>query len=77
MFIERNGETYALRDEHGKTRYLQQFPQISIANKLAGQLLRLEQEFGMTPSARSRIELSASNYGDDYDELDEFLRNGA
>lgn len=36
----------------------QQWPQVAIANKLAQQLTRLEQEFGMTPSARSRIQVS-------------------
>lgn len=32
-----------------------QFPQVSIAMKLARQLTRPGQEFGMTPSARTRI----------------------
>ncbi len=58
-FIEKNGEVYTLRDEAGKPRYVQQWPQVSIAAKLAQQLTRLEQEFGMTPSARSRIQSPA------------------
>lgn len=36
---------------------VQQWPQVAIANKLAQQLSRLEAEFGMTPSARSRIQV--------------------
>ena len=32
-------------------------PQVSIANKLALALTRLEQEFGLTPSARARIDV--------------------
>jgi len=32
----------------------------AIANKLAIQLTRLEQEFGMTPSARTRIHVDAA-----------------
>lgn len=55
-FIDRHGEMYTLRDEAGKPRYVQQFPQVSIAAKLAQQLTRLEQEFGMTPSARARMQ---------------------
>lgn len=55
QFIQKHGDTYPLRDEKGRVRCLQQFPQVSIANKLAIQLTRLEQEFGLTPSARSRI----------------------
>ena len=55
-FIDKHGDVYTLRDEAGKPKYVQQFPQVSIAAKLAQQLTRLEQEFGMTPSARSRIQ---------------------
>ena len=47
-----------LKDESGRVKYMQQWPQVAIANKLAQQLTRLEQEFGMTPSARSRIQVS-------------------
>lgn len=55
-FIDKNGEAYPLRDADGKVKYLQQWPQVAIAHKLALQLTRLEQEFGMSPSARSRIQ---------------------
>ncbi len=55
LFIQKHGDTYPIKDEKGKIRCLQQFPQVAIANKLAQQLTRLEQEFGLTPSARSRI----------------------
>ncbi len=57
VFIDKHGEAYPLKDEQGKVRCLQQFPQVAIANKLAQQLTRLEQEFGMTPSARTRIQV--------------------
>ena len=57
-FIEKNGVSYPLRDPDGKIRYLQTWPEVSICNKLAQQLTRLEQEFGLTPSARSRIQVS-------------------
>ena len=70
-FIDRHGEVYPLKDEHGKVRYFQQFPQVSIANKLAQQLTRLEQEFGMTPSARSQIDVEVRSGPD---ELEEFIR---
>jgi P27 family predicted phage terminase small subunit len=57
-FIKRHGDTYPLKDESGRTKYLQQFPQVAIANKLATQLTRLEQEFGMTPASRTRIQVN-------------------
>lgn len=40
----------------GKTlRYMQQNPYIAIKNTAADKLLRLEQQFGMSPAARARI----------------------
>lgn len=68
LFIQKHGDTYPLKDDQGKIKCLQQFPQVAIAHKLAAALTRLEQEFGMTPSARSRIQvpegLDASNRTD-------------
>ena len=57
QFIKDRGEMYPIKDDAGKVKWFQQWPQVAIANKLAQQLTRLEQEFGMTPSARSRIQL--------------------
>ena len=54
-FLEEKGEVYTLKDPAGNIRCLQQFPQVGIASRLAHQLGQLEQEFGMSPSARSRI----------------------
>jgi P27 family predicted phage terminase small subunit len=45
LFIQKHGDTYLLKDDRGKIKYLMQFPQISITHKLAAQLTRLEQEF--------------------------------
>lgn len=68
-FIQEHGDVYSIKDEAGKPRYLQQVPQVSIARNLLHVLNRLQQEFGLTPSARSsiRIENNAP------DALDEFL----
>ena len=54
-FLAQRGATYPLRDESGKVRCLQQWPQVSIANKLSQQLLRMEQDMGLTPAARARL----------------------
>jgi P27 family predicted phage terminase small subunit len=56
-FIQEKGEMYPLRDEKGGVKYFQQWPQVSIANKLAQQLTKLEAEFGMTPSSRARLQI--------------------
>ena len=67
-FIAEHGSVYPLKDPKGNTRYLQQFPQVSIANKLALQLTRMEAEFGMTPSARSRIHVDPRKIPGEMDE---------
>lgn len=54
-FLDAHGTTYALKDESGRVRCMMQFPQVAIAHKLCQQLTRMEQELGMTPSARTRI----------------------
>lgn len=70
-FIDEHGEMYPLKDESGRVKYMQQWPQVAISHKLALQLTRLEQEFGMTPSARSRIQVENPPPVDPA--LDEFL----
>lgn len=60
-FIAEKGAVYARRDSEGRVKSFAQWPQVAIAEKLATQLLRLEQEFGLTPSARTRIQLERSS----------------
>jgi P27 family predicted phage terminase small subunit len=55
-FIQKNGSVYTLKDDDGKAKCLMQFPHVGIANKLGLELGRLEAEFGLTPSARTRLE---------------------
>jgi P27 family predicted phage terminase small subunit len=55
QFIAENGVAYPRKDKEGHTTGLEQFPQVNMAGKIADQLLRLEHEFGLTPSARARI----------------------
>ena len=54
-FLLANGEVCEVRDDEGRVVSTRAWPQVDIAFRLAQALLRLEQEFGMTPSARSRI----------------------
>lgn len=67
QFIAKHGEAYPIKDEKGNLKYLHQFPQVGVANKLAVQLTRLEQEFGMTPSARTRIRVEAHQHEDEFE----------
>lgn len=77
-FIMEKGEVYPIKDSKGKMRELRKFPQVAIASDTARMLNRMLAEFGLTPSARSRIELPTnpgSQRGDDKSEF--FTTRGA
>ena len=56
-FIRENGNVYPVKNEKGAVTGFRRFPHTMIASRLGDQLLRLEQEFGLSPSARTRIRL--------------------
>ena len=62
---------FPIKAEDGSIKYLQQFPQVGIANNLAAQLNRLEAEFGLTPSSRSRIRVE--KVSDRMSDFDKFI----
>ena len=62
-FIAQHGEVYTLKDANGSARCVMQFPQVAIAHRLSLALTRLESEFGMTPSGRSRIHVQPPSTG--------------
>jgi P27 family predicted phage terminase small subunit len=54
--LSETGEVYVTaRDDKGKPKCVQQLPQVSICSQLAALLAQIETQFGMTPSARTRI----------------------
>jgi P27 family predicted phage terminase small subunit len=63
-FVREKGQVYPIRNKDGQVTCMAQFPQVSIARTLAAELRRLEQEFGLTPSARARIVLPEAAKGD-------------
>ncbi len=64
---ERNDDGSIKVDVHGNPvmRYMQQFPQVSIANKALTQIKAFCTEFGLTPSSRSRIQVPGAQEGED------------
>ena len=54
-FLSKHGMVYPIRDDHGRVKCMQQWPQVSIARNLLLVLRAYQQEFGLTPAARSRI----------------------
>jgi len=73
MWIQEHGSVYPIRGSDGKIKYLQQVPQVGIANQCLKQIRAFCAEFGMTPSARARIELP-SGAEDEDDEIVEIMR---
>ena len=60
-FVAKHGAVYPVRGKAGKDGEPGQvlgfrpYPQAALKLALAGELLRLEREFGLTPSARTRV----------------------
>lgn len=54
-FITQYGESYPLKNKKGEVIGFRLFVQVKLAQDLADQLLKLEQHFGMTPSARASL----------------------
>lgn len=57
QMIQKTGDVLPLKDSEGRMK-LKRSPYVDVAATLAAQLDKLEQAFGMTPSARSRIEVA-------------------
>jgi P27 family predicted phage terminase small subunit len=58
QMVERTGPVIASKDSDGKPKF-KRSPYIDVAATYASQLDKLEQAFGLHPSARSRIEVQA------------------
>lgn len=55
QFLDQHGEVYPVRDDKGNVRCMKQYPQARTALQLLQVLRCYQQEFGMTPSARTRV----------------------
>jgi P27 family predicted phage terminase small subunit len=60
-FLEKNGEVYTLKDDAGNVKCVMPWPQVSQYHKCATMLLKIEEQFGMTPSSRSRIQVPSED----------------
>jgi P27 family predicted phage terminase small subunit len=54
-FLKKEGHTYAKTDKAGLVTGFGMHPEVRIAHALVDQLLRLEAQFGLTPSSRTRL----------------------
>jgi P27 family predicted phage terminase small subunit len=53
--LEKHGDVYPIRDNNGDVKYLQQSPYVAISRNFGKALKDMLCEFGLTPSARSRV----------------------
>lgn len=53
--LDKHGDVYPIRDNEGNIKYLQQSPYVSIARNNLLALKGMLEQFGLTPSARTRI----------------------
>ena len=67
--VRRGLDVLVIRDDSGKVKYMQSTPAATMLTKLAASMLRIEQEFGLTPSARSGISASQEKPRDDLEDL--------
>lgn len=62
LALEEADEFYESTGDKGQ-KVIKEHPQVKICAKYADQLLRLEQEFGLTPSARAGMQVNAGPKG--------------
>jgi P27 family predicted phage terminase small subunit len=54
--LDKHGDVFELKDDNGETKYLQQTPYVAMVRNFGLQFKNMLCEFGLTPSARSRIQ---------------------
>ncbi len=67
QWLDENSDTYPLRDDKGRIKYVAQFPQVSISKNFANLANALGQDFGLSPSARVRLHAGPRDDGDKKD----------
>ncbi len=55
-FLVEHGEVYPIKDAVGRVLSMAQFPQVAIARNLLQAVRAYQQEFGLTPSSRTRLQ---------------------
>lgn len=57
-FIDKHGMTHPVKDAAGNLVGLRVYPQVKRGEVTCDQLLKLEQQFGLTPSSRARVRVA-------------------
>lgn len=75
-FVDKHGETYPQKDAKGEVIAVRAFPQTKLLLELNDRLLKAEREFGLTPSARTRLEVIGPDTKSDVDKRAYFRGTG-
>lgn len=62
-FITKNGESFPILGRNGKATSYRLYPESRVASSLFSELRKLETEFGLTPSSRSRVDTDKCSAG--------------
>ena len=54
-FLAAHGDSLVVKDASGRAVGIRLYPQVKLANQLAEVVARMAREFGLTPSARTRV----------------------
>ena len=71
--LQKHGDVYPIRDANNQVKYLQQSPYVSMSRNFGKAFKEMLCEFGLTPSARSRIVISNDNQTKNADERMQYL----
>lgn len=64
-FLDKHGKAYTVKNPDGTPKGVEVFPQVAMAQKYSEILGKLEQQFGLTPSARTRIQVGVTKERDE------------
>ena len=59
--LQKHGDVYPIRDANNQVKYLQQSPYVAMARNFGKAFKEMLCEFGLTPSARSRVTMGNDN----------------
>ncbi len=72
QFIHKHNEVYPIKNKDGSVKYLQQVPQVSIANKALANIRAAGSQFGLSPGDRGRLQVPGA--AEDDDPMEQLIR---
>ena len=73
QMLKEHGEVYPIRDNNGQIKYLQQSPYVAMSRNFGKAFKEMLCEFGLTPSARSRVTVNSDKQSNQADARMKYL----